>query len=343
MAIPGYALVREERRFDLKAGRNLLRVPDVPALIDPTTVSFASLTDPSGTRVIEQSFEFDLTSTQKLLSRYLEREITVEQPRGQGVGSFTGTLVGTQGGLTLKAADGSVRVVNGYSGVTLPSLPGGLISRPTLVWDIESGTRRHPRRAHRLPDGGRDLVDRLQRHLHGARARPVPARRRRVGHDRQPVGRDLRGREAQAGRGRRAPRAAARLPRRRAGLDDARAGGQGAGLRGEGLLRVPPLHARAPDDARAELHQADRALPHRRGRGLREDARLLRAGLRLRLLRLAHDRPQLRRPVQPQGGRLPADEERRRPTGSACRCRRGSCASPSATTRTAAWNSSART
>jgi hypothetical protein len=138
MAIPGYALVREDRRFDLKAGRNVLRVPDVPALIDPTTVSFASLADPKGTRVVEQSFEFDLTSTQKLLSRYLDREITVEQPRGDGVGSFTGTLVGTQGGLTLRSADGSVRVVNGYSGVTLPSLPGGLISKPTLVWDIES-------------------------------------------------------------------------------------------------------------------------------------------------------------------------------------------------------------
>jgi len=137
--VPGYALVREERRFDLKAGRNLLRVPDVPALIDPTTVSFASLTDPKATRVIEQSFEFDLTSTQKLLSRYLDREISVEQQRGQGVGAFTGTLVGTQGGLTLKAADGSVRIVNGYSGVTLPSLPGGLISKPTLVWDIDAG------------------------------------------------------------------------------------------------------------------------------------------------------------------------------------------------------------
>ncbi len=139
MAIPGYALVREDRRFDLKAGRNVLRVPDVPALIDPTTVSFASLSDPKETRVIEQSFEFDLTSTQKLLSRYLDREITVEQQRGQGVGVFTGTLVGTQGGLTLKSADGSVRVVNGYAGITLPSLPGGLISKPTLVWDIDAG------------------------------------------------------------------------------------------------------------------------------------------------------------------------------------------------------------
>jgi hypothetical protein len=138
--VPGYALVREDREFALKAGRNLLRVSDVPALIDPTTVSFTSLTDPKSTRVVEQSFEFDLTSTSKLLSRYLDREITVEQARGQGVENFTGTLVGTQGGLTLKNADGSVRVVTGYSGVKLPSLPGGLISRPTLVWDIEAAS-----------------------------------------------------------------------------------------------------------------------------------------------------------------------------------------------------------
>ncbi|HYC35166.1 MAG TPA: hypothetical protein VEC19_02000 [Usitatibacter sp.] len=138
MTIPGYALVREERSFDLRAGRNLLRVDDVPALIDPTTVAFASLTDPGGTRVVEQSFEFDLTSTSKLLSRYLDREVTVEQAGANGVDTVSGTLVGTQGGLILRQADGSVRVVQSHSGIRLPSLPGGLISRPTLVWDIEA-------------------------------------------------------------------------------------------------------------------------------------------------------------------------------------------------------------
>ena len=139
-AVPGYALVREDRRFDLTAGRNRLRVPDVPALIDPTTVSFTSLTDPKGTRVVEQSFEFDLASPQKLLSRYLDREVAVEQARGSGVETVTGTLVSTQGGITLKAPDGTVRILNGHTGVKLPSLPGGLISRPTLAWDIEAAT-----------------------------------------------------------------------------------------------------------------------------------------------------------------------------------------------------------
>jgi len=139
-SIPGYALVREERDFALKSGRNVLRVDDVPALIDPTTVAFASLTDPKSTRVVEQSFEFDLTSASKLLSRYLDREITVEQARANGVESYSGTLIGTQDGLTLKAADGGVRIVPQHSGVRLPSLPGGLISKPTLVWDIETAS-----------------------------------------------------------------------------------------------------------------------------------------------------------------------------------------------------------
>ena len=136
--VPGYALVREEREFSLKGGRNLLRVNDVPAFIDPTTVAFTSLTDPRGTRVVEQNFEFDLTNSAKLLSRYLDREITVEVARFNSVENVTGTLLGTQGGLTLRLADGSVRILPSHSSVRLPGLPGGLISKPTLVWDIDA-------------------------------------------------------------------------------------------------------------------------------------------------------------------------------------------------------------
>jgi hypothetical protein len=138
MSVPGYAMVREDRRFDLKGGANVLRVNDVPALLDPTTVSFASLTDPNGTRVAEQNFEFDLTSSTKLLSRYLDREISVDALRGNGVETVNGTLLGTQGGLTLRQPDGSVRLVTQSAGVRLPSLPGGLISKPTLVWNVDA-------------------------------------------------------------------------------------------------------------------------------------------------------------------------------------------------------------
>jgi hypothetical protein len=152
--VPGYALVREEREFALGAGRTVLRVTDVPALIDPTTVAFSSLTDPKSTRVVEQSFEFDLTSASKLLSRFLDREVTVDQVRGTAVESVSGTLLGTQGGLILKQPDGSVRVVESHSGVRLPSLPGGLISKPTLVWDVETAAPGRHRARFAYQTGG---------------------------------------------------------------------------------------------------------------------------------------------------------------------------------------------
>jgi hypothetical protein len=137
-AVPGYAVVRHERTIDLKAGRGEVRFTDVAGLIDPTTVSFESLTDPQGTRVVEQNFEFDLVSTDKLLQKFIDKEISVEQTRGDKLDTYTGTLLSTAGGLVLREADGGVRIVSHNSGVTLPSLPGGLITRPTLVWDVST-------------------------------------------------------------------------------------------------------------------------------------------------------------------------------------------------------------
>lgn len=136
--IPGYAMVRQQRELKLAAGRNGLRFSDVAALIDPTTVRFESLTDPAGTRVIEQSFQFDLVGTQKLLEKYIDRRISVDQVRGGGVESFSGILLSTAGGIVLKRDDGSIQTLPHNAGVRLPELPGGLITRPTLVWDIHA-------------------------------------------------------------------------------------------------------------------------------------------------------------------------------------------------------------
>ncbi len=134
--VPGYAVVRQDRELDFARGRNTVRFADVAALIDPTTVVFESLTDGKGTTVLEQNYQFDLVSTDKLLQRYIDRPIAVEQVRGSATETFTGTLLSTQGGLVLKRDDGAVQVVPHHAGVKLPALPGGLITRPTLVWDV---------------------------------------------------------------------------------------------------------------------------------------------------------------------------------------------------------------
>ncbi len=143
-SLPGYAMVRHDQILELGAGENEVRIQDVAALIDPTTVSFRAIDDP-GARVLEQNFEFDLVSPGKLLQRYLDRNITVERKVGDGTKSLTGKLLSNQGGLVLQDEDGQVKLINDYLLTLLPALPGGLITKPTLVWRVatsEAGIRR---------------------------------------------------------------------------------------------------------------------------------------------------------------------------------------------------------
>ncbi len=137
MSVPGYALVRDDREMKIKQGRSQLAFTDVAALIDPTTVTFSSLTDPA-TRVLEQNFQFDLVSTQKLLLKFIDRQITVDKPNGNSVTPITGTLLSATDGIVLRGNDGSIYSLPTYTSVRFPDLPGGLNTRPTLVWDIQS-------------------------------------------------------------------------------------------------------------------------------------------------------------------------------------------------------------
>jgi hypothetical protein len=138
-ALPGYALVRDARRMELPSGSGELRFTDVAKRIDPTTVSFESLTDPAGTRVVEQNYQFDLVNRDKLLERYVGATITVDQQRGDTLEHLTGTLLSAAGGtLILQRDNGEVLAINSYSNVGFPSLPGGLITRPTLVWLVDA-------------------------------------------------------------------------------------------------------------------------------------------------------------------------------------------------------------
>src|SRR3569833_2188159 len=138
-SIPGYAMVRQERDVKLASGRSTLKFADVAALIDPTTVTFTSLSEPR-TRVLEQNYQFDLVSTDKLLLKYIDRPIAVERQVGDRLETINGTLLSSIDGLLLRSNDGSIQSVRNYSSVHFPELPGGLDTRPTLVWDIASPT-----------------------------------------------------------------------------------------------------------------------------------------------------------------------------------------------------------
>lgn len=131
------ALVRESRVLNLKSGLNEIVYTDVSAQIDPTSVSFRSLTDPLNTVVLEQNFEYDIVGSERLLQKYLDREIAVQT---QDSRVYTGTLLSAAGDVVLQAPDGTLNVLkfDQIRTYTFPALPEGLRTRPSLVWLVEA-------------------------------------------------------------------------------------------------------------------------------------------------------------------------------------------------------------
>jgi len=131
----GFGLVREMRKVELKKGVNRLPFVDVAAMIDPTSVHFRSLTAPDEVEILEQNFEYDLVSPEKLLEKYVDRDIAVFTEEGK----ISGKLLSPGRELVLGMPDGGVRVVRpeAVRTISFPSIPEGLITRPTLVWELE--------------------------------------------------------------------------------------------------------------------------------------------------------------------------------------------------------------
>ena len=135
----GTALVVDRRTYAMTVGTNLLNFVDVAAGIDPTSVQFNSLTDPEGTVVLEQSYVYDLVDSFALLNRYLDQTIEVITSDGT---QYRGQLLSGRGGeIILRDESGQVIVVSpdDIRDLRFPELPGGLITRPTLRWLLQSG------------------------------------------------------------------------------------------------------------------------------------------------------------------------------------------------------------
>jgi len=136
--VPGFGLVRETRAVDMPTGVGKLAFTDVAAFIDPTTVSFADMTEP-GTSVLDQRFEFDLVSADKLLQRYVDRPVNLLVDMDGGPLKLSGTLLAARGGSLVVARDGGIDLVpQSKATITLGELPGGLRTRPTLLWNVNS-------------------------------------------------------------------------------------------------------------------------------------------------------------------------------------------------------------
>jgi len=133
-------LVKDVRDLQLPAGIHEVKFMDVASQIDPTSVHLKSLTDPTGVRILEQNYEYDLLNPQKLLDKYVGK--TVKLMTGDG------TLVDA---VLLSNNSGPIYQINGQihlghpGRVILPQLPDDLIPNPTLVWRLQSNDPRPQR------------------------------------------------------------------------------------------------------------------------------------------------------------------------------------------------------
>jgi hypothetical protein len=141
------ALVRDVRNLTLPAGSFDLRFMDIAATVNPATVHFRSLTEPSALSVLEQNYEYDLLEPDKLLRKYVGREVTLVRTRQDG-GTTRQEDVRA---LLLSYNNGPVwqigkEIVTGLHAdhIRFPELPGNLFSRPTLIWTLQNGgAQRH--------------------------------------------------------------------------------------------------------------------------------------------------------------------------------------------------------
>ncbi len=72
-------LVKDRRNINLARGRSDLRFMDVAAQIIPASVHIKSLADPESLTVLEQNYEYDLMSPQKLMDKYVGKEVKLYQ------------------------------------------------------------------------------------------------------------------------------------------------------------------------------------------------------------------------------------------------------------------------
>ena len=135
------ALVKERRRVDLASGLNRLSLREVAAQMRPETALLSAVSgQPLG--LVEQNFDFDLLTPQKLLEKYVGREVTVIRPHPTNDSERrerATVLAAGQAGYpnaVLRFAD---RIETGVPGrLAFDSVPANLRERPTLSILLEA-------------------------------------------------------------------------------------------------------------------------------------------------------------------------------------------------------------
>jgi len=140
----GQSLVQDIRQLNIVNGRSTVAFPDVSAMIRPETLSFNA----ANTGIVEQNFDFDLLTPQKLMEKAVGQTVTLirtnpatgaeRMERAEVLSTFGGVVIRVNDHIEVLRDDGlPVRVI-------FDRVPPGLRARPTLSVTLDStagGTR----------------------------------------------------------------------------------------------------------------------------------------------------------------------------------------------------------
>lgn len=134
------ALVKDQRKVKLQNGLNDLALRDVSAQIRPETALLRSISHAGSFSTLEQNFDFDLLTPEKLLEKYVGKNVLVVKthPTTGAETSEQATVLSANNGVVLKIGN---RIETGIPGrIVYADVPANLRDRPTLVTRLNNKT-----------------------------------------------------------------------------------------------------------------------------------------------------------------------------------------------------------
>ncbi|MDZ3832425.1 MAG: DUF4139 domain-containing protein [Sphingopyxis sp.] len=134
----GQSLVQDDRRLNVNGGRNRIEFPDVSARIRPETVTLSG----PGLAIVEQNFDFDLLTPDKLMDKAVGQSITLVRtnPATGAERSERAKVLAANGGIVLQIGD-RIEVLRDDGlpvRAVFDRLPPNLRARPTLSVTVEA-------------------------------------------------------------------------------------------------------------------------------------------------------------------------------------------------------------
>jgi hypothetical protein len=134
----GQSLVQDDRQLSVTRGRNRIEFPDVSARIRPETVTLSG----SGLGIVEQNFDFDLLTPDKLMDKAVGQSITLVRtnPATGAEKTERAKVLAANGGIVLQIGE-RIEVLRDDGlpvRAVFDRLPPNLRARPTLSVTVDA-------------------------------------------------------------------------------------------------------------------------------------------------------------------------------------------------------------